>query len=488
MYGRNISLSRSRVMSRKFTIFRFVLIVIDSPSSLNCFVMFFLILSACGPEMFSYAARPSSRYSPIFPLITAFSDNLFSMYRPTKRASHNLFDVTMGSYDGAEICELVGLYMLNKLSEKAVIKGNIGLYRDDGLAAYENISGPQAERIKKNITKQFKDEGLSITIKTNLKIVNFLDITLDLDKDIFRPYIKPNDRPLYINVHSNHPPPIIRQLPEAVNRRISQLSHNEEAFNNAKPCYEEALHASGFNHRMSYETMSTNTNRRNRTRKIIWYNPPFNKSLKTNIGNKFLSLVEKHFPKDHRLHKIFNKNTIKVSYSCTQNMANIIKSHNNRILNPRNKNTHENCNCNTKEQCPLQNKCLVTNVVYEAHITTNDDPQGRDYIGLTEGTFKKRFTQHKSSFNNIDYSNKTSLSKYVWSLKNEEKEYKICWSSIDTAKAYNNGSNKCGLCLCEKLAILKGRNARLLNTRDELISKCRHENKFYIQNYKNEIT
>jgi hypothetical protein len=101
-----------------------------------------------------------------------------------------------------------------------------------------------------------------------------------------------------------------------------------------------------------------------------------------------ISLVEKHFPKDHRLHKIFNKNTIKVSYSCTQNMANIIKSHNNRTLKPRNKNTHENCNCNTKEQCPLQNKCLVTNIVYKAHITTNDDPQGRDYIGLTEGNSK----------------------------------------------------------------------------------------------------
>ena len=80
-------------MSRKFTIFRFVLIVIDSPSSLNCFVMFFLILSACGPEMFSYAARPSSRYSPIFPLIMAFSDNLFSMYRPT--SSH----ISAPSYD-----------------------------------------------------------------------------------------------------------------------------------------------------------------------------------------------------------------------------------------------------------------------------------------------------------------------------------------------------------------------------------------------------
>jgi C4-type Zn-finger protein len=89
-----------------------------------------------------------------------------------------------------------------------------------------------------------------------------------------------------------------------------------------------------------------------------------------------------------------------------------------------------------------------TQKLQETPTIATHDPQGRDYIGLTEGTFKKRFTQHKSSFNNIDYSNKTSLSKYAWSLKNEGKEYKICWSSIDIAKAYNNGSNKCGLCLC----------------------------------------
>ena len=117
-----------------------------------------------------------------------------------------------------------------------------------------------------------------------------------------------------------------------------------------------------------------------------------------------------------------------MSYSCTQNMANIIKFHNNRTLKPRNKNTHENCNCNTKEQCPFQN------IVYKAHIITNDDPQRRDYFGLTDRTFKKCFTQHNNSFNNIDYSNKTSLSKYAWSLKNEGKYFKICWSSIDKAK------------------------------------------------------
>ena len=53
----------------------------------------------------------------------------------------------MGSYDGAEVCELVGLFILNTLAQK-YNKHDIGLYRDDGLAAFKNISGPKAERIK----------------------------------------------------------------------------------------------------------------------------------------------------------------------------------------------------------------------------------------------------------------------------------------------------------------------------------------------------
>ena len=51
----------------------------------------------------------------------------------------------MDSYDGAEICELVGLYILHKLGVKYG-KERIGLYRDDGLACFENTSGPEAER------------------------------------------------------------------------------------------------------------------------------------------------------------------------------------------------------------------------------------------------------------------------------------------------------------------------------------------------------
>ena len=106
-----------------------------------------------------------------------------------------MFDVAMGSCDGAEICELVGLYILSELNA-IHSDGSIGLYRDDGLGAFNNISGPQADKPRKDITKCFKDHGLKITIKTNLKIVNFLNVTFDLSSSTYYPYIKPNDTPL----------------------------------------------------------------------------------------------------------------------------------------------------------------------------------------------------------------------------------------------------------------------------------------------------
>ena len=90
-----------------------------------------------------------------------------------------MFDVTMGSFDGAEVCELIGLFLLNNLSEKYG-KNNVGLYRDDGLVLLRNASGPQSERTRKDITREFKKQGLNISISTNLKICNFLDVTLNL--------------------------------------------------------------------------------------------------------------------------------------------------------------------------------------------------------------------------------------------------------------------------------------------------------------------
>ena len=64
-----------------------------------------------------------------------------------KRDSHT-FDVKLGAYDGAEICELVGIFMSSLLSKK-FSSSNIGLYRDDGFSVFRNISGRQAEKNKK---------------------------------------------------------------------------------------------------------------------------------------------------------------------------------------------------------------------------------------------------------------------------------------------------------------------------------------------------
>ena len=168
-----------------------------------------------------------------------------------KKNSNNTFDVTMGSFDGAEICELVGLLVLSKLGS-SYNSNDIGLYRDDGLSVFKNNSGPQAEKIKKDITKIFKELGLNITIKCNLKIVNFLDVTFDLNTGKYYPYKKPNDELTYINKHSNHPPNIVKHLPETISRRLSTLSYDEQIFNKAKVPYEQALTSCGYEEPLVY--------------------------------------------------------------------------------------------------------------------------------------------------------------------------------------------------------------------------------------------
>ena len=75
---------------------------------------------------------------------------LYNNSEPWIKKDSGLFDVTMGAYDGAEVCELVGTFLLHKLFPK-YNENNIGLYRDDGLAVFKNISGPKSEKIKKNI-------------------------------------------------------------------------------------------------------------------------------------------------------------------------------------------------------------------------------------------------------------------------------------------------------------------------------------------------
>ena len=403
-----------------------------------------------------------------------------------RKGSSSLFDVTQGSYDGAEICELVGLYILGSLSYRFG-NSNIGLYRDDGLGVLRNLSGPQTERARKDLIRIFKDHGLKITAETNLWITDFLDVTFDLSTGKYRPYRKPNNTPLYINKRSNHPPSIIKQLPIMINRRISEISSSKEEFDVAKPQYEDALFRSGHGKNMEYcdFTRTDNNTKRNRKRNVIWFNPPYNQNVKSNIGKSFLNLIKKHFPPHHKFRPIFNKNNIKISYSCMPNIGDIIKGHNSKIIksnSQKQQNEPKSCNCRNQKLCPLSGFCLESDIVYKA--TVSSPNAVKYYYGLSASQFKLRYNNHTSSFRNQNQETDTELSKYIWHLKDRNKQFQIAWSIVARAPSYKCGARKCDLCLTEKLIIAQADQDSLLNKRTEIVSTCRHRNKFLLYKVK----
>ena len=145
----------------------------------------------------------------------------------------SLFDVSMGSPDGAEVCELTGLYCLYILKDKLPGE-SFGIYRDDGLGV-SSKSGPGMAKIEKTLHNAFKKLGLKITTGINIKKVEFLDAILNLSTGTRGPYKKPLDNPTYVNKLSSHPPAVIKQIPRSVQDRLSTLSSNKEEFNRAAP-------------------------------------------------------------------------------------------------------------------------------------------------------------------------------------------------------------------------------------------------------------
>ena len=405
---------------------------------------------------------------------------LFNKDETWMKKGNDLFDVTMGAWDGAEISELTGLFILNLLSE-IFNKNDIGLYRDDGLGVVKNSSGPQIEKIKKNIQKIFKDNGLDVIIDCNQKIVNYLDVTLNLIDGSYKPYHKPDNNIQYINIESNHPPNIIKQLPKTIEKRLSKLSSSEKIFNESTKFYEEKLKQSGYNVKLKYHPQKEKTNTPNRKRKIIWFNPPFNKNVTTKIGKYFLNLIDKHFPPHHRLHKIFNRNNVKISYSCTKNIKNIINNHNMNILNNKTNEIQRSCNCRNRDACPLNGFCLEGNIVYQGTVTSNEiNYKPHHYLGIAEESFKSRFNNHKKSFNNEYYRNETELAKEIWKIKSKNYTPTISWKIVRKCLPFNPCVKRCHLCLNEKLEIALFKEENLLNKKSELISKCRHQNKFML--------
>ena len=177
----------------------------------------------------------------------------------------------MGAYHGAQACELVGLYILEELSKIPNFKSI--LYRDDGLGITRGTAS-QTEKLKQQIIKVFKKHGLKITIATGLTKVNFLDVTLDLEKGIYKPYRKPGDRPQYVNAASNHPPMVLKNIPLGINRRLVEISSNEQVFNEAAEFYQTELDRCGYDHKLVWIENTDKKSKRQRKRRVVWFNPP----------------------------------------------------------------------------------------------------------------------------------------------------------------------------------------------------------------------
>ena len=271
----------------------------------------------------------------------------------------------------------------------------------------------KSKKLRKHLQKVFKDNGLDVIIECNMKAVNYLDVTFNLDDGTYRPYQKPDNKIQYIHVESNHPSNIIKQIPKTIKKRLSQLSSNEEIFNESAPFYEDKLHQSGYQQKLKYNPVNTKTHsKRNHKRNIIWFNPPFNRNVSTKIGKYFLNLLDKNFPRNHCFHKIFNRNSIKVNYSCTKNMKTIINTHNKDILGKKPSLDTSTCNCRNNEYCSLNGQCQIGEVAYESTLTSNQQIyKDKKYFEIVEESFKGSLYNHNLSFRNEFYQNGRGLSK-----------------------------------------------------------------------------
>ena len=241
----------------------------------------------------------------------------------------------------------------------------------------------------------------------------------------------------------------------------------------AKYDYEKALRDSSLKSKLKYDE---NAKKKRRRKKIknqqIWFTPPFCALLKTKLGEEFLLLIDKHFPITNPLHKIFNRNTIKLSYSCSENMETIIQNHNRKILSEKTTTAKRLCNCRDPKTCPVENKCLEDNLIYKA--TVKDNETEAEYIGCTTTTFKDRFANHKKSIKHERYQHDTALSTYIWT-NNLQNDPKITWKIVKKCHLYQPGQKTCQMCLLEKYYIIQGmKKNNSLNKKTDIGNKCVH--------------
>ena len=151
---------------------------------------------------------------------------------------------------------------------------------------------------------------------------------------------------------------------------------------------------------------------RKQKREIIQFNPPYSKKL---LGKVFLKLLKKNVPAKHQPHGMFNKNTVKITYSCMKNINSVPSFQNKNILNPRT--TSFRCNCRHKESCILNRECLTWRFVCRATVTNSFNEDMKKYIDLADTISKERHSNHKKYFKHEKNCNCRELVKYMLVLK-----------------------------------------------------------------------
>ena len=418
---------------------------------------------------------------------------LYSEGQPWTKRGEQAFDIPMGSFDGAECCEAVGLYLLHLLQETGV---DLGLYRDD-LLGVTKLKGRPLDRMRQRIQAIFEENGLKVIGTVGLEATDFLDIFLDLRAGTYRSFVKEGDLPIYVHSQSNHPPSVLKNIGPGVNKRLSMLNANQELFDQAVPVYQEALRRSKHSHQMEFskepyrpassgislqEPTPAQPAKRRRRRDIIYWNPPYSMNVKTNIGARFLNLIDQCFPRGSLMGKVFNRSNLKLSYRTCPNMKQVLAKHNKMVLAASEpKEEVRTCDCPkaTREAgtCPLQGHCLDKNIVYQAtvaEIKPNGEQVVENYVGCCATMWKERYRNHNKSFNHRKYKGETILSTHIWDIKDRGSNYTLSWKILDRGSPFTPVTRVCMLCTKEKFYIIRRPELSSLNSRQEVGSHCAH--------------
>ena len=203
-------------------------------------------------------------------------------------------------------------------------------------------------------------------------------------------------------------------------------------------------------------------------RNVTYFHPPYSLNVKTNVGARFLKLIDSCFPPLHPLAKILNRNTVKMGYCCMPNMGQAINKHNSKIAKQgEEQQPTPGCNCRGGvPTCPVGGACQTEVVVYQDTVTREDNNTAETYTGLTSRRFKDRWYEHTQDISHQKREG-TGLSHFVWKLKEKDVPHKIEWKLLMKSQSFNTSRRTCYLCLKEKFCIMFRPEGASLNSRSE---------------------